>query len=163
MLEEGGYQVITATNGQHALERLNAALKRRRQQGDRPGVKYLPDLIVSDIMMPVMNGYDFYEQTRANPYLHHIPFIFLTAKQDEDDIRRGKELGVDDYFTKPINTDDLLASVRGKLRRVSQQRALAAQVIGDSEKPSAAGVIVLLTFVLLIILVTVVITVMWVG
>ncbi|MBN1993592.1 MAG: response regulator [Anaerolineae bacterium] len=164
MLEDvGGYQVWTATNGRHALERLEAALARRRQQGFGGQVKYLPDLILSDILMPVLDGYDFYEQTRANPYLNHIPFIFLTAKQDEADIRRGKELGVDDYLTKPFKTEDLLASVRGKLRRVSQRREITAQVVGDANKPAALGVVILLGLIFLIILVTVVITMMWLG
>ena len=163
-LEREGYQVWTATHGQHALERLEAALTRRRQRGDfGEETKYLPDLIVSDIMMSVMDGYEFYEETRANPYLNHIPFIFLTAKLEDEDIRYGKELGADDYLTKPIQSDDLLASVRGKLRRVSQQRTLAAQVMGEPDKPSVVGVMILIIFVLLIIFVTVVITVIWVG
>jgi len=163
MLEEDGYKVITAVNGQHALERLEAALSRRHQQGYPAGIRFLPDLIVSDIMMPLMDGYEFYEQTRTNPYLNHIPFIFLTAKQDEADIRRGKELGVDDYLIKPVKMADLLASVRGKLRRVSQQRALAAQVVGDTEKPSAVGVILVISFLVFVVLITVIITVIWVS
>jgi CheY-like chemotaxis protein len=164
ILEKEGYQVWTAINGRNALERLEAALARRRRQGDfDEEMKYLPDLILSDIMMPMMDGYEFYEKTRANPYLNHIPFIFLTAKQEDEDVRYGKELGVDDYLTKPIDSDDLLASVRGKLRRISQRRVLAAQAMGDLGKPSVVGVMILIGFILLIIFVTVVITVMWVG
>lgn len=164
ILEKEGYQVWTATNGQHALERLEAALARRRQRSDFDGeTKYLPDLILSDIIMPVMDGYEFYEETRANPYLNHIPFVFLTAKQEDEDVRFGKELGADDYLIKPIESDDLLASVRGKLRRVSQRRVLLAQVMGEPGEPSVVGVMILIIFVLLIIFVTVVITVMWVG
>jgi CRP/FNR family cyclic AMP-dependent transcriptional regulator len=159
ILERDGYQVWTAINGQRALERLEAASTRRRQQGDpAAGVNYLPNLIISDILMPVMDGYSFYEQTRANPYLNHIPFIFLTAMQEEADIRRGKELGVDDYLTKPIQVEDLLASVRGKLKRVSQQRAMVAQVVGEPGNFPMWGVIMLLTLVLLIVVITVVVT-----
>jgi CheY-like chemotaxis protein len=155
MLEyEGGHQVMTATNGRHALERLEAALRRQREGGGR----HLPDLIVSDILMPVMDGYDFYEATRSNPYLSHIPFLFLTAVQDEEDIRRGKALGVDDYLLKPIQTQDLLATVQGKLRRVSQRRALAAQATGNVDKPSAAGVILLLILIAIVVFVTVIVT-----
>ncbi len=158
MLEdEGGYRVMTATNGQHALERLEAAIRRKRKGGD-PTKKYLPDLIVSDVLMPVMDGYAFYEAARANPYLNHIPFVFLTAMQGEDDIRRGKELGIDDYLLKPIDTADLLATARGKLRRVAQQRALAAQTMGEVDKPSAAGVLLLIGFITLVVVVTVIIT-----
>jgi two-component system, OmpR family, alkaline phosphatase synthesis response regulator PhoP len=152
ILEREGYQVWTATNGRHALQRLEAALTRWRQQGDPAvGSRYLPDLIISDILMPVMDGYTFYEQTRANPYLNHIPFIFLTAMQHEDDIRRGKELGVDDYLTKPIQMEDLLASVHGKLKRTTQQRAIAAQTVGEPGKFPMWGVIMLLTLLLLIV------------
>lgn len=158
MLEQGGYQVLTATNGRHALERLGSALARQRQGGK----KYLPDLIVSDILMPVMDGYDFYEQTRANPYLNHIPFIFLTAVQDEADIRRGKALGVDDYLLKPINFEDLLASVAGKLRRVAQQRTIIAQVVDEPGGPPAIGVIILLALLVLVVVITVIVT-RWVG
>ena len=163
MLEdEGGYQVMVATNGQHALQRLEAALKRKRQRGES-GQKFVPDLILSDILMPLMDGYDFYEKTRANPFLNHIPFIFLTAMQTEEDVRRGKELGVDDYLLKPVQTVDLLASVRGRLRRVSQRRVLAAQTIGDLDRPPALGVILVLGVVAVIILITVIVTIMIVG
>jgi CheY-like chemotaxis protein len=164
MLEQDGCQVWAATNGQHALSRLEAGLTRRRRHDDfgQTG-KYLPDLILSDIIMPVMDGYAFYEQTRLNPYLNHIPFIFLTAKDDIEDIRRGKELGVDDYLTKPIDPEDLLASVHGKLRRTSQQRAIASLFVGDFDKPSVLGVVLLMVFVLLIIIVTVVVTIAWMG
>jgi DNA-binding response OmpR family regulator len=109
----------------------------------------LPDLILADIMMPLMDGYAFYERVRANPYLNHIPFIFLTAKSSEVDVRLGKELGADDYLTKPFSPEDLLASVRGKLRRVEQQRELAAQFTGDPDKP--VGVVVLIALAVVII------------
>jgi CheY-like chemotaxis protein len=161
ILEQDGYKVWTAINGEHALERLEAALtRRRRQRNFGQGVKYLPDLILSDIIMPIMDGYTFYERTRSNPYLNHIPFIFLTAKADSSDIRRGRELGVDDYLIKPTQPDDLRASVRGKLRRVSQRRALAAQFVGDSAKPPVLGVVFLIAFVMIVIIVTVAITLM---
>ena len=160
MLEdEGGYQVMTAINGQHALERLEAALRRKKELGETRQ-KYLPDLILSDISMPLMDGYIFYEKTRANPYLNHIPFIFLTALQQEEDIRRGKELGVDDYLLKPVQTADLLATVRGKLRRVAQRRALVTQTIGEIDKPPATGVILVIGLIGFIIVVTVIITLM---
>jgi len=157
--DEGGYQVMVATNGQHAMERLEGALKRKRQLG-KANQKYVPDLILSDISMPVMDGYDFYEKTRANPYLNHIPFIFLTAMQTEEDVRRGKELGVDDYLLKPILTADLLASVRGRLRRVSQRRALVTQTIGEVDQPSALGIILVIGVIAAIVLITVFVTLM---
>ncbi len=157
-LEMEGYQVWTATNGQQALDRLLAAFRRDRARAGA-GPDHLPDLILADIMMPVMDGYAFYEQVRANPYLNHLPFIFLTAKSSEVEVRFGKELGADDYLTKPFSPEDLLASVRGKLKRVEQQRVLAAQFAGDVSKPT--GVVVLLVIVIVLILLMV--AAFWLG
>ncbi len=149
-LEMEGYRVWIAANGQHALEKLRAAF-----QGtgvEQPSLDRLPDLILADIMMPVMDGYEFYQKVRANPYLNHIPFIFLTAKSADTDIQRGKELGVDDYLAKPVSPEVLLASIRGKLKRVEQQRALAAQFVGDSDRQfKGMPVLVVIIAVLLII------------
>lgn len=101
-LEAEDYQVLTAHDGREALAQL-------RSQD--------VNLILADIAMPEMNGYQLYEQVRENPAWLTIPFIFLTARTMDSDIRYGKELGVDDYLTKPIRVGDLLAVVRGKLRR----------------------------------------------
>lgn len=149
-LEMEGYKVLTALNGQHALDKLKTAFRGKGSEG--PSLKRLPDLILADIMMPVMDGYEFYEHTRANPYLNHIPFIFLTAKSSDEDIQRGKELGVDDYLAKPVSPDVLLASIRGKLKRIEQQRALAAQFTGDTfGQFRGAPVVVLIIAILLIV------------
>jgi len=163
ILEDEGYKVWTANNGQSAFERLEAGLARRREYGVDDNVKYLPDLILSDVMMPVMNGYEFYERTRGHPALNHIPFIFLTAKSDEVEIRRGKELGADDYLTKPTPPEDLLASVKGKLRRVSQRRSLMLQFTGDVNKPPMMGVVLVLAFVVAIVVVTIIVTWLLMG
>jgi CRP/FNR family cyclic AMP-dependent transcriptional regulator len=157
-LEMEGYRVWTAANGQQALDRLLAAFRRDRAQAGA-GPDHLPDLILADIMMPEMDGYAFYEQVRANPYLNQVPFIFLTAKSSEVDVRFGKELGIDDYLTKPFSPEDLLASVRGKLKRVEQQRVLAAQFTGDITKPT--GVVVLL--VIVIVLILLIVAAFWLG
>lgn len=101
-LEAEGYQVLTALNGVEALDVLSTNLV---------------DLILADIAMPRMNGYQLYEQVQQNFEWVRIPFVFLTARTMDSDIRYGKELGVDDYLTKPIELRDLLAVVRGKLRR----------------------------------------------
>jgi len=146
-LKMEGYQVWTATNGQQGLNKLQSAF--RGGAGEGVSMDRLPDLILADIMMPIMDGYVFYDRVRANPYLNHIPFIFLTAKSSEFDVRLGKELGADDYLTKPFSPEDLLASVRGKLRRIEQQQELAAQFTGDPNKP--VGVVVLVTLAIVII------------
>ncbi len=104
-LEEEGYRVLTAKDGLEAL----AILEEERV-----------DLILADIAMPRMNGYQLYERVRENPEWVTIPFILLTARAMDSDIRYGKALGVDDYLTKPFYPDDLFAAVRGKLRRARQ-------------------------------------------
>lgn len=81
---------------------------------------HTPHLIITDIVMPRMSGYQLHERIRSNPDWLRIPFIFLTGKSDAEDIRFGKELGVDDYLTKPIALEDLLAAVHGRLRRYEQ-------------------------------------------
>ncbi len=104
-LESAGYHVLSAGDGLTALDLL-----------ERTHV----DLILADIAMPRMNGYQFYERVRENSRWTAIPFLFLTARTMDSDVRYGKELGVDDYLTKPIQPEDLLASVNGKLRRARQ-------------------------------------------
>ncbi|RPJ56340.1 MAG: response regulator, partial [Dehalococcoidia bacterium] len=93
-LEAENYQVFTAGNGLEALDALQT----------QP-----VNLILADIAMPDMNGYQLYERVRARPEWVTIPFVFLTARAMDSDIRYGKELGVDDYLTKPIRAADLLA------------------------------------------------------
>lgn len=157
ILEAEGYDVWTAHDGQNALDQLLTSFKNRNQSENS---KYLPDLILADIMMPVMDGYAFHEKVRENPFLNHIPFVFLTAKTDENDIRHGKELGADDYLTKPCQPDDLLASVRGKLKLTSQRKSLRERFIGDPTRPSAAGIFIIIAVIVAIIIMTVIITLM---
>jgi len=76
-----------------------------------------PNLIVADIMMPRMDGYSFYGEIRSRPEWVPIPFIFLTAKAEKEDVLKGKDLGAEDYLTKPFDPQELVVAVRGKLRR----------------------------------------------
>jgi DNA-binding response OmpR family regulator len=99
------YQIFTAADGHEALAIL-------REQPI--------NLILADIAMPGMNGYQLYDRVRENPAWVTTPFIFLTARSMDSDICYGKEMGVDDYLTKPIQAADLVSVVRGKLRRVGQ-------------------------------------------
>jgi two-component system sensor histidine kinase/response regulator len=110
LLQSRGYEVATAANGQEALDVL---------------AQSRPDLILADIMMPVMDGYALYEAVRANPTWDAIPFVFLTALGDKTDIRLGRELGVDDYVVKPCEPEEVLASIQGRLRRVEAYQAEA--------------------------------------
>jgi len=101
-LSLSGFKVLSAENGVEGLKILEVDV---------------PDLIIADIMMPRMNGYQFYNRVRENPDWVWLPFVFLTAKGEDEDVRFGKELGVDDYLQKPIDPEDLLATVLGKLKR----------------------------------------------
>ena len=102
LLESQGYEVFKATNGVEALSIMEHVT---------------PDLILSDIMMPQMDGYAFYEKVRVNPEWIRIPFIFLTARGQHEDIKRGKALGVEDYLTKPFDIEEVAITVRSRLRR----------------------------------------------
>lgn len=97
-----GYRVLTAGNGKIGVE---LALQVR------------PDLIICDIMMPVLDGYGVLHIVNKNPQLTGIPFIFLTAKTDRTDVRRGMDLGADDYLTKPFDESELLNAIEGRLNR----------------------------------------------
>lgn len=99
-----GYHVMTAQDGQEAL----AALANHPTP---------PALILSDIMMPRMDGYELLDAVRQQPHLITVPFIFLTAKGEKEDIQDGVRRGVEDYITKPFNAHDLVDSVRAKIER----------------------------------------------
>ena len=102
ILEMAGYTVLLAENGQVGVK---TALATR------------PDLVVCDIMMPVLDGYGVLQIFNQNAQLAGVPFIFLTAKTDRTDQRRGMELGADDYLTKPFNKTELLSAIAGRLSR----------------------------------------------
>ena len=116
LLELTNYQVVPATNGVEALELLN---------------RYQPDLIVSDIMMPEMDGYEFHSKVRERFELLTVPFIFLTARGEKMDIRRGKSMGADDYITKPFDDEDLLVAIEAKLTRWQSLREKQDEEIAD--------------------------------
>ena len=108
ILEDEGYRTISAKSAAEALELLGSNK---------------PDLIISDIYMPEMGGFEFYERVQGVAELRSIPFIFLSALADRAHVREGKELGADDYLTKPIDIDELVTTVRGKLKRAASLRS----------------------------------------
>ncbi|HTH32036.1 MAG TPA: response regulator, partial [Lacibacter sp.] len=102
ILELANYKVVTAANGKLGIE---TALSEQ------------PDLIVCDIMMPVLDGYGVLHALHKNESVKNIPFIFLTAKTERSDLRRGMELGADDYITKPFSGTELLNAIEGRLKK----------------------------------------------
>ena len=102
ILELTGYTVHTAENGKIGVEKALA---------------HKPDLVICDIMMPVLDGYGVLHIFNKNPQLSGVPFIFLTAKIERNDFRKGMELGADDYLTKPFEESELLSAIEGRLNR----------------------------------------------
>ncbi len=103
LLEASGYLPNLAASGEIALEVLNT--------------NYVPDLIISDIMMPGIDGYQLRNIISSKPNLAHLPFIFLTAKSQMEDIRKGMNIGADDYLTKPYKAADLLNAIEIRLNK----------------------------------------------
>ena len=111
------YDVFTATNGEKALDRVRETM---------------PDLIISDIMMPEMDGFALQSALQSDKNTRVIPFIFLTARADEEARRQGERKGVDDYITKPFDMETLLSRVERLLERVQMfQTQLDAEIGQD--------------------------------
>ena len=104
LLELSNYEVITASNGKLGVEKAK---------------KYHPDIIICDIMMPELDGYGVLQELSKNPETANIPFIFLSAKTEQKDIRKGMNLGADDYLTKPFEEEDLLSAIESRLAKVA--------------------------------------------
>jgi CheY-like chemotaxis protein len=102
ILELSSYKVFTAENGKIGVE---------KAQQEKP------DLIICDIMMPVLDGYGVLHLLSKNPETANIPFIFLSAKAERSDFRKGMEMGADDYVTKPFDDIELLNAIESRLKK----------------------------------------------
>lgn len=107
-LQFEGHEVLTAENGRIGLEMI---------------IRDQPELIICDIAMPEMDGRTVLLEVRSNPAVNHIPFIFLTASATYESIRRGMDLGADDYLTKPFRHVDLLKAIESRLLKQEEQHA----------------------------------------
>lgn len=108
LLELSNYDVITASNGRQGVEKAKINL---------------PNIIVCDIMMPEMDGYGVLQELSKDAETANIPFIFLSAKTEHKDIRKGMDLGADDYLTKPFEEEDLLSAIESRLAKVAILRS----------------------------------------
>jgi DNA-binding response OmpR family regulator len=106
LMEQQGYSVIVAENGHDALDLI---------------YKYNPDLVLLDIMLPGIDGYEVCEIVRLNPKLRGIKIIFLTAKGREVEIAKGLALGADAYITKPFSNAELVAKVKSVLDNINEE------------------------------------------
>jgi CRP-like cAMP-binding protein/CheY-like chemotaxis protein len=116
ILDLAGYKTLTAENGKRGVE---------------VAAKEKPDVIVCDIMMPELDGYGVLHLLRKNPGTQNIPFIFLTAKTERSDFRKGMEMGADDYVTKPFEDIELLNAIEVRLKK--------AEVLQHNYSPSPQG------------------------
>jgi class 3 adenylate cyclase len=130
-LRDAGYQTLEAADGRAGLAAIQT---------------HAPDLILCDVNMPLMNGYELLSELRElHPHLAEAPFVFLSALADRRDIIAGKRLGADDYLTKPVDMEVLIATVESRLmqmarvaRRFDAERALLEQQWRDAEERAQA-------------------------
>jgi YesN/AraC family two-component response regulator len=106
-VEDAPFEVITADSGEAALRKI----KRKK-----------PDLILSDVRMPTMNGFDLFEKIRSNPRFRDVPYVFMSSIDDFDARRTAKEIGADDYVEKPIDTEQVESIVIKLLTRFKDNR-----------------------------------------
>src|SRR5262249_48337723 len=124
-----GYQVQMAADGSEALRKI----------GERP-----PDLIIADILMPVMDGWRLCEEVRRAPETSGIPFIFLTTEQEAQKKVRGLRMGADDYLTKPFSREELLAraeNILGRARKLQSAETASDMLSGHTRHLSMADLL----------------------
>ncbi|MEO7216518.1 response regulator [Mucilaginibacter sp.] len=119
ILQLSGYEVLQAANGKEGVELAG---------------KHLPDLILCDIMMPELDGYGVLYLLDKNPETLSIPFIFLTAKAERLDFRKGMAMGADDYLTKPFDDLELLHAIETRLKKSEKQKAYFSKTLQNLEK-----------------------------
>lgn len=124
LLELSNYNVITAPNGKIGIEKAKAEI---------------PNIIICDIMMPEVDGYGVLKSLSLDDTTNHIPFIFLSAKTEHKEIRKGMNLGADDYLTKPFEEEELLSAVESRLAKASLLSKMMEGKI-PSEKDNEDGV-----------------------
>ena len=104
LLELANYNVFTASDG---------------KKGVATAIENLPDIVVCDIMMPELDGYGVLENLSKNAETKHIPFIFLSAKTERKDVRKGMDLGADDYITKPFSEEELVSAIESRIAKAA--------------------------------------------
>src|SRR5205809_2081985 len=134
ILELSNYKVLTAQEGKTGVEL---------------ALREIPDLIICDIMMPVLDGYGVLHLLNKHIETYGIPFIFLTAKSEKADLRKGMEMGADDYLTKPFDGIELLNAIEIRLKKADAIKQQAVKnnedfgaFINDAKKAGSISLIV---------------------
>lgn len=125
ILELEDFEVLTADNG---------------KAGVAIALNFLPDLIVCDISMPEMTGYEVLSALREHPDTIQTPFIFLSAMATKTDLRKGMSLGADDYLTKPFTTVELREAIESRLEKQAKMKERYAQAIAEAQNIQSGGV-----------------------
>lgn len=107
ILEFEGYDVIGTSSGINGIELIK---------------QHKPDLIISDIMMSSISGFEILQAVRDDPLTNHIPFIFLTAVAERSSMRQGMVMGADDYLTKPFGKDELLTAITVRIQKFQERK-----------------------------------------
>jgi DNA-binding LytR/AlgR family response regulator len=118
LLNSEGYTVITSYNG---------------FEGIKLAKEHTPDLIICDIMMPGIDGYEVLRELSNDKNTSSIPFIFLTAKVERNDLRKGMNLGADDYIFKPFKSDELIKAIQTRLNKLEVRKAVIQNEHSNSE------------------------------
>jgi DNA-binding response OmpR family regulator len=118
-LSNESYSIITATSGEVALKKLETSK---------------PDLILSDVRMPILNGFDLFEKVRSIPKLRGIPYVFMSSLDDYDAKKIARDLGADDYFEKPFDAEGVKTIVLNLLLRFKDREAKGKQGTGNSKE-----------------------------
>lgn len=126
ILENRGFRVLEAKHGQDALLIMS---------------EIVPNLIISDISMPLMDGLTFFKKVREQPSWVSIPFIFLTARGERQQILLGKDMGAEEYLVKPVPPDELLRAIRARLARSRELRLVQVQESYESSLTMLANAI----------------------
>lgn len=124
--KKAGFECEAAGNGVEALEKLKT---------------FTPDLIVSDIMMPVMNGFEFRQRLIDNKELNQIPFVFLTAKGEDDDILEGYELDIEDYIIKTATPKVVIAKIKALIKGKKKERSKTVEEVSKAAGSLGAKVV----------------------
>ena len=119
LLKEENYEVVTAKNGREGID----AIKKEN-----------PSLVLCDILMPEMDGYAVLAEIQKDKLTKTIPFIFVTAKVERQDVRKGMQLGADDYIFKPFTADELLSAINMRLKKRTTLIAEIENSINDNQK-----------------------------